>query len=385
MTDDTFDDYDFDRLVDANIVGGAGGGETAGDGLIRQWVPLTLADAYKQVEPTKFLIDGMLPIPSLSIVYGGPGSLKSMVLTDMALCVAAGKTWLDPLPNDVHNIPGITFTTHQAPVMWIDFDNGPRRTSERVGAIGRGHGLPADTPFKYLSLPTPWLDASDSAQVVEMAKWAEFYGSKLIFIDNLSLISGDTDENSGQMSQVLSRLRWLSEVTQSAVIVIHHQRKSNGTTASGVRKGETLRGHSSIEAMLDMALLVERNGREDAVLITPTKVRDYQDFESFGALWTFDHVPGTKQLAGGRFWSKPVATGEEGLNIAIRAHVKAEMRGKGWMGAKEIRDLVRDRMAAKPGGKAPGINKINGLMREMAEDGLIIKRGETRDLEYCLP
>ena len=218
-----------------------------------------------------------------------------------------------------------------------------------------------------------------------MSKWAEFYGSKLIFIDNLSLISGDTDENSGQMSQVLSRLRWLSEVTQSAVIVIHHQRKSNGATAAGVRKGETLRGHSSIEAMLDMALLVERNGREDAVLITPTKVRDYQDFESFGALWTFDHVPGTKQLASGRFWSKPVATGEEGLNIAIRAHIKAEIRGKGWMGAKEIRDLVRDRMAAKPGGKAPGINKINGLMREMAEDGLLIKRGETRDLEYCLP
>ena len=117
---DTFSEDDFDRLVDANIVGGAGGGETAsGGGLIRQWVPLTLADAYKQVEPTKFLIDGMLPIPSLSIVYGGPGSLKSMVLTDMALCVAAGKTWLDPLPNDVHNIPGITFTTHQAPVMWL--------------------------------------------------------------------------------------------------------------------------------------------------------------------------------------------------------------------------------------------------------------------------
>ncbi len=353
--------------------------------LVGQWIPSTLADAYKSVEPTKFIIDGMLPIPSLSIVYGGPGSLKSMVLTDMALCVASGLAWLDPLPNDELNIPGVTFTTHQVPVMWIDFDNGPRRTSERIGALGRGHNLPADTPFQYLSLPSPWLDASDRTQVIEMAKWANFHKSKLIIIDNLSLISGDTDENSGQMSQVLSKLRWLSEETQSAVIIIHHQRKSNGAAAAaGVRKGETLRGHSSIEAMLDMALLVERNGREDAVLITPTKVRDYQDFESFGALWTFEHVPNTKQLQCGRFWSKPIANGEEAVNIAIRAHIKNEMRGKGWMPAKVIRDLVRDRMAAKPGGKAPGINKVNGLMREMSEDGMLIKRGDTRDLEYSL-
>lgn len=381
----TFDDDDLRQLIDGNVVTAedVAAQEEAGE-LVGQWVPLTLADAYKNVEPTQFLIDGVLPIPSLSIIYGGPGSLKSMVLTDMALCVAAGKTWLDPLPGDANNIPGVTFTTHQAPAMWIDFDNGPRRTSERVGALGRGHNLPPDTPFQYLSLPSPWLDASDPTQVREVAKWAKHHKSKLIIIDNLSLISGDTDENSGQMSQVLSKLRWLSEETQSAVIIIHHQRKSSGTMANSAPKSETLRGHSSINAMLDMALLVERNGREDAVLITPTKVRDYQDFESFGALWTFEHVPGTKQLASGRFWSKPVANTEEAINIAIRAHIKNELRGKGWMAAKVIRDLVRDRMAAKPGGKAPGVNKVNGLMREMAEDGTIRRQGGTRDLEYAL-
>lgn len=381
-----FDDADLQQLIDGSVITAEDVAREDERGpLVEQWKPFSLADAYKNVEPTQFLIDGVLPIPSLSIVYGGPGSLKSMVLTDMALCVSAGKTWLDPLPNDAHNIPGVTFTTHQAPAMWIDFDNGPRRTSERVGALGRGHDLPPDTPFQYLSLPNPWLDASDPTQVREMAKWAKYHKSKLIIIDNLSLISGDTDENSGQMSQVLSKLRWLSEETVSAVIVIHHQRKSNGAAAAaGVPKSESLRGHSSINAMLDMALLVERNGREDAVLVTPTKVRDYQDFESFGALWTFEHVPGTKQLASGRFWSKPVANTEEAVNIAIRAHIKNELRGKGWMAAKDIRDLVRDRMAAKPGGKAPGINKINGLMREMAEDGTLRKQGGTRDLEYAL-
>jgi len=372
-------------IADKYSQNGVSGDDTsAGGELIQQWIPSTLGDAYKNIEPTKFLIDGVLPLPSLSIVYSAPGSLKSMVLADMGLCVASGSTWLDPLPDSDVTGPGVAFKTFQAPVMWLDFDNGPRRTSERIGAIGRGHNLPADTPFRYISMPHPWLDASDFAQMLDVIKWIKCYKTKLVIIDNLSLVSGSVDENSGQMSQILSRFRLLAEETESAVMVIHHQRKTNGAVAAGVSKGETLRGHSSINAMLDLALLVERNGREDAVLITPTKVRDYQDFDTFGALWTFEHVPDTRQLHSGRFWAKPTATGEELLNIAVIAHIKNEMRGKGWMAAKDIRQLVRDRMAAKPGGAPAGNNKINGLMREMAESGRLLRRGETSNLEYSL-
>ncbi len=380
-----FSDDDFRNLIDSAIVGGPGmDAEHLTGALHDQWRASTLADAYRCIEPTQFVIDGLLPLPSLSIMYGGPGSLKSMVLLDMGLCVAAGLTWLEPLPDTGGYGPGMNFVTNQSPVMWLDFDNGPRRTSERVGAIGRGRDLPGDTPFRYISMPNPWLDASDFSQMVEVIAWIKHYGSRLILVDNLSLVSGAVDENSAQMSQVLSRFRLLAEETQSAVILIHHQRKSNGLQAGATAKSETLRGHSSINAMLDLALLVERNGREDAVLITPTKVRDYQDFETFGALWTFEHVPGTKQLHTGRFWAKSTANSEQLVNMAVMQHIKNELRGNGWMSAKDVLQLVRDRMAAKPGGKPAGTNKIYGLMREMAESGQLMKRGSRTDLEYLL-
>lgn len=384
----SFDDADLERLINENVI-------TAGDALQEgaaqerrskltgQWIPLTLADAYADDSPIEFLINGLLPIPSLSIVYGGPGSLKSMLLADLAVCVAAGKTWLEALPGDA--LGGVSFTVKQAPVLWLDFDNGKKRTNRRMAALGRGHELPGDAPLRYISMANPWLDASDMKFVEEVAKYLKEGNYRLLIIDNLGLVNGGLEENSSEMSQVMSSLRWLSEDTDCAVIVIHHQRKgSGGVSDPNQRKGDTLRGHSTIEASLDMALLIERHGREDAILATPTKTRDFHRFDFFGALWSFEHYPEDDRMKWGRFWARSVATGEEAVNMAIKAQIKLELREHGRIGPKALVDFVRDSMAAKPGGKAPGINKIRGLAREMAEEGEIMHGGEGKTLEYWL-
>ena len=386
----SFDDADLEQLINENVI-------TAGDALqatkepnpndlASRWVPFTLADAYKELSPTEFIVEGLLPIPSLAIVYGGPGTLKSMLLADMCICVAAGLKWLESLPAG-DTIPGITFATKQAPVLWIDFDNGRKRTHHRMRALGWGHEVPADIPLKYLSMPAPWLDASDSTFTDRLEKYIIANGYKLVIIDNLGLVNGGVDENSGEMSVVMGNLRRVSEAAECAVVVVHHQRKgSTATSDPNVRKGDTLRGHSTIEASLDMAILIERKGRDDSITITATKVRDYQKHEYFGALWTYEHFADVEgMLRTGRFYSKAVASGDEAINMAIMQVIKNELRGRGWMSGPDIVNLVRDTMAAKPGGKAPGINKVRGLLREMAENGQLIFRGNARSKEYCLP
>jgi hypothetical protein len=387
---DTFSEDDFDRLVDANIVGGGTDAPDVSDApdapsrLTGHWVPETLADAYADNTPIEFLIEGLLPVPSLSIVYGGPGSLKSMLLADLAVCVAAGKVWLEPLPGDA--LGGVSFVTKQAPVLWLDFDNGKKRTRRRMAALGRGHEQPPDASLHYISMAIPWLDASDDSMMREVQKFVADGHYKLVIIDNLGLVNGGVEENSSEMSVVMSKLRSLSEAAECAVIVIHHQRK-NSTNGSdpGTRKGDTLRGHSTIEASLDMALLIERKGREDAILAVPTKTRDFHRFDFFGALWTFEHYADDDRLRTGRFWARSVATGEEAVNMAIMQVIKNEMRGHGWMGGPEIINLTRDTMAARPGGKPAGINKVRGLLRQMADDGQILTQGKARNVEYCLP
>jgi len=143
--DDDFDpragstDIDFDELINGNI-------HTQDDleagALWPRWPLFSMADAYEERPPRTYLVDGLLPCPSLSIVYGGPGSLKSMLLADMALCIATGQQWLQAPEGRRNQHGAVTFNTTQAGVFWIDFDNGIMRTHERFDAFGKALNVP---------------------------------------------------------------------------------------------------------------------------------------------------------------------------------------------------------------------------------------------------
>jgi hypothetical protein len=341
--------------------------EQAAGALAKQWQIRNLTHAYQPRDPLKFLVDGLLPCPCLGIVYGGPGSLKSMLLADMAVCIASGHKWLEAMPSEDN--PGITFRTEQNPVLWIDFDNGTRRTDERIDAFAKTRELPVDTPLHYVSMPTPWLDASLRPMIEELAKLVKHLKAKLIIVDNLGLVTGDVEENSGGMSQVMGNLRWLCEETEAAVIVVHHQRKSGGAGDAGIRKGETLRGHSSIEAALDLALLVERKNGEDSVAVIPTKVRGYKIIDIFGAYFTYTHKLGTYDLESARFFSRATESETEKEIRIIKTFIRSVLEdARSPLKQGDIVERVRDSLAAQ-GLSVPGINKVRGVLSDMGHNG----------------
>jgi len=388
MSDEEGTEIDFDALLESIITPAQLDAERAAGELFKTWEIRNLSHAYQEREPLLFLVDSLLPCPSLSIVYGGPGSLKSMILCDMAICVASGQRWLDAMSLPAANVkPGVTFAVKQAPVLWIDFDNGTRRTDERVDAFARARSLPVDTPFHYVSMPRPQLDASNPTMIDELVKLVKYLEARLVIVDNLGLISGDTEENNAQMAQVMGNLRWLCDSSESAVIVIHHQRKSAASGNGDIRKGESLRGHSSIEASLDLALLVERKPGEDSIAIVPTKVRGYQAFDVFGAYFTYEHRANTHDLETARFYSQKMETKEERELTAIRERIINEIKTNGdQMKQSELVQAVRDAMAAQPNGRAPGINKVRGTLKNMVSDGILVQTGNQRNgFQYQLP
>lgn len=277
--------------------------------LAKAWNLRTLAQAYEPRPPIEYAIAGLFAKPSLNIVYSAPGQLKSMLLADAAVCVAADRPWLPPLPST----DGAPFAVRQFPVLWIDLDNGRRRTDDRFAALGRARNLPADIPLHYVSMPTPWPNLSTPTTANDLAGLISHLHAGLIVIDNLGLITGDTNENDAGMANVMGSLRSLAEDSGAAIVVIHHQRKGqNGTTAG--RKGDSLRGHSSIEAALDLALRIEREDGASTVTVESTKVRGV-DVPRFGAIFTYDHVAGTTELERAMFYR--VATDEAGSDRDI--------------------------------------------------------------------
>lgn len=351
------------------------------DRLVGQWKVFSLEDAYAERPQRKYILEGLLPYPSLSIVFGGPGSLKSMLLADMCMCVAVGKRWLEPLPGDKRD--GVTFATNAVPILWIDFDNGKELSHGRFEAVGKAHEIPAShANVRYVSMPSPWLDASKPAMITELAEFITRHGAKLVIIDNLGLVTGDTEENSARMAQVMGNLRWLCETCGCAIIVIHHQRKSSGANDKGIRKGESLRGHSAIEAALDLALCVERKENSDSVAVFATKVRGYTDFTSFGAHFTYEHKEGTKDLASARFFAEQAMSAEEATILKISNTVKNVLIAEGTLNAKDVVSEVRDKMAGEPGGKAPAINNVRGILKHLAETGEVVESGNRSERLY---
>lgn len=333
--------------------------------LTNQWQLRTLKNAYTERQPTKFVVDGLMPLASLSIWYGAPGSLKSMILADCSAAVASGQDWLPKLPGDNS---GVTFKVNQCPVLWIDFDNGTRRTDERFDALAKARNLPEDAPLHYVSMPSPWLDASNRGMILELAELIKGLGAGMVVIDNLGLVSGDADEITASMAGVMGNFRWLCEVTNAAIVIIHHQRKGGGNGEG--RKGDLLRGHSSIEAALDLALIVERVEGEDVISMTPTKVRGFSRAQTFGALFAYDHKPGSYDLAKATFYAHEIETekGKERKLIAttikeaiIKLTDDGDAANKGNVTTRTIELLTP--MYGKT--KTPGVNVIRGQIDEL--------------------
>ncbi len=155
------------------------------------WRLYTLKDAYADRPAIEYAVDGILSVPSLSVVYGAPSSLKTMLLMDLAVCIATGEKWLESISPEIE-----AHETNKFPVLWVDEDGGLRRTSDRFKMLGTGHKAPVDALLGYYSMPSPGLDVSDPVSMEHLRDGIKAHGSKVVFIDCLVDVSGDVDENS---------------------------------------------------------------------------------------------------------------------------------------------------------------------------------------------
>jgi hypothetical protein len=326
------------------------------------WQAFTLADAYQERPPLEYIAAGLFALPSLNIVYGAPGTLKSFLLSDLAVCAAAGSEWLSPAAwvngNLAQPVP-----TRKCQVMWLDFDNGSRRTLDRFGALGRSRLLPTDTDLTFYSMPSPWLDAGNKKSIDSLLARMLTRGIKFLIVDNLGVVSGNADENSGDMVAVMSEFRQLAELTGAAIVLIHHQRKGNGSIG---RAGDSLRGHSSIEAALDLALLVEREDLADTVSIKATKVRG-ADVLPFSAVFTYANRP-DGELHTARFFG--IASDDNRSGAAIEREVLASLRSD-TLNKTELVKSVKDSLPEV------GINRIRDMIDRLASTGqLTVSNGK---------
>jgi hypothetical protein len=214
--------------------------------------PITASQLATRPAP-EYRIKNVLPAQGLAVIYGASGSGKSFLATAAAAAIAEGE-------------PFFGCQTSRAPVLYIGLE-GEAGYGSRVLAWQQHNGRLMPDGLGFLLQPFNLTDAADLADLARTCP-----PGCVIFIDTLNRAAPAIDENSSKdMGIVIDCAKRLQASTAGLVVLIAH-------TGKDPTKG--LRGHSSLFAAIDAAILVTREGAARRWKVD--KAKDGKDGTEFG-------------------------------------------------------------------------------------------------------
>ncbi len=211
------------------------------------------AEALQPLPPTEWLIKPVFARPSVSILYGSPGSKKTYVCLDAAVCVSLGKSWLE-------------FETRQATVLIVDEESGYQRLRRRLAEVMHGHSVKKEIPIAFSSMAQ--FDFRKLPDVESLRGIIRKVDANFIIIDALADVMPGAEENSTkEVLPVLLNLRRLANEMQVAIVVLHHDNRGGG-----------YRGSSSIKGAVDTMFKVQSENAATLITFTGEKLRDVEPF-----------------------------------------------------------------------------------------------------------
>ena len=172
---------------------------------------------------TKWIIPNLLPLNATGALSGIPGTRKSFLILDLAVCIA----------NNVPDFLGhpIDDTVRGRPVLYIAADDGSQRTVGRLRDIAKyrlGHAdydriaVMHSLGFSVQNREEAWVDL-----ITSYAACKDEYGSPpvLIVLDTASMVDVPVDDFGHSFAKVLG---WLKEEVRGldmTVIFVDHQAK----------------------------------------------------------------------------------------------------------------------------------------------------------------
>ena len=197
-----------------------------------------LADLQEE-PPKSWLVYKFLGASEFTVLYGEPGSGKSVAAADVAIHIAAGREWLG-------------LRVHQAPVLYFAAE---RRSimARRFLGLQRRMGLPSSTPLCLGSGHLDIRDAKAADGFIEAIREFEDATGRpigLVVLDTLSRTLAGGDENSSQdVGAAVKNIERIREATNAAILAIHH------VGASADAK-ERMRGSTVLLGAVDSTALV---------------------------------------------------------------------------------------------------------------------------------
>ena len=235
-----------------------GTGDAAANGFPTR-APIELEDRPRQQQ---WLIDGLWGRQAVGIGGGEPKCGKSFLALDLAVAVAAGVPCLRRFPADE---PG--------PVLLFAAEDAGHIVRARLEGIASAAGARFDAlDIAVIDVPALRLDhRADRQRLVETV---ERIRPRLVVLDPLVRLHGVDENTVAEVAPILGFLRDIQRRFATAVVLVHHARKSAAT-----RPGQALRGSSELHAWGDSNLYLRRRDRQILMTVEHRAAAGLNDIE----------------------------------------------------------------------------------------------------------
>ena len=219
-------------------------------------------DLEHRPQEQQWLVDGLWGRQAVGIIGGEPKCGKSFLALDLAVAVAAGVPCLRRFEADQ---PG--------PVLMFAAEDAGHIVRTRLQGIARAAGADFETlDIAVIDVPTLRLDHRNDRQ--RLQETMERIEPRLLVLDPLVRLHG-VDENAvADIAPILGFLRDLQRRFETAVLLVHHSRKSGAT-----RPGQALRGSSELHAWGDSNLYLRRRDKQIVMTVEHRAAPGLNDIE----------------------------------------------------------------------------------------------------------
>jgi hypothetical protein len=223
----------------------------------KQRIRLLSISELKNLPDPEWLIEGLLPEKSLSLIFGQPKNGKTFIALSEAMHIAAGRDWFGR-------------KVKQGVVIYVAAE-GSNGLKLRIPALQAYHKFPDDTPFYTVPLGVNFGTNKDVLELVGIIR--ETVGNQpvaLVVVDTLAKSMPGLDENAAvDMGRVIAQCEWLRDELGCAVMPIHHEGKD---ATKGARGNTALPG--AVDSAQHVCRVKDKGNGTDIVVVTNTAQKD---------------------------------------------------------------------------------------------------------------
>jgi len=288
----------------------------------------------RAIAPLVWLIRGFIPERSVIVIAGEPKTSKTWLALTMALAISA--------LNELFGVFAVPSAGRRG-VAYFALEDSERSFKTRLAAIARGMGLnPLEAVAHVHVKCRTSLNLLTDADLFGLAAACPT-DLGLLIIDPLRDAHTGEENSSGEMAEVMRRLRFLRDHLGCSVLFVHHSAKA-GPDKANRRPGQLMRGSSAVHGAVD-----------GGVYLTMTKASD-------------DEWVNTVQveLKAGR------GAGTFGLTLNVEDDANGEAHVARWSYSAEVTPRGQEELEANG-------ERVVGLLREAFEANRVGAQGITRE------